>query len=124
MDALQAKVTSKGQITLPKRIRERLSIQSGDSLEFYVDEAKAVTMTKLQEPGSSAGCARAFLKPGHSKPNRKPDAMCWNRCWRMRPLLLKAPPSSAVHSASTGEGRQTNLSVLLLPSGEEASSAP
>lgn len=73
MKAIQAKVTSKGQITLPKRIRERLSIQSGDRLEFAVDEAKGVIMTRLQEHGSSAGCAKAFLKPGQMKLSRSEE---------------------------------------------------
>ncbi|MDQ6677369.1 MAG: AbrB/MazE/SpoVT family DNA-binding domain-containing protein [Acidobacteriota bacterium] len=30
-------VTSKGQITVPKRVRERLGLKAGDSLEFVTD---------------------------------------------------------------------------------------
>jgi AbrB family looped-hinge helix DNA binding protein len=29
-----AKITSKGQITIPKEVRERLGVKPGDSLEF------------------------------------------------------------------------------------------
>jgi antitoxin PrlF len=35
--AIEAKVTSKGQITLPKLIRERLGIQTGSRIRFAVD---------------------------------------------------------------------------------------
>jgi AbrB family looped-hinge helix DNA binding protein len=33
-----ATVTSKGQVTVPKAIRERLGIREGDKLEFNIDE--------------------------------------------------------------------------------------
>jgi len=35
--ASEATVTSKGQITLPKRIREQLGIQSGSRIRFILD---------------------------------------------------------------------------------------
>lgn len=31
----RAKVTSKGQITLPKEVRKRLNIKEGDEIEFF-----------------------------------------------------------------------------------------
>jgi AbrB family looped-hinge helix DNA binding protein len=31
-------ITSKGQVTIPKRVRERLRLRSGDKLDFRVDE--------------------------------------------------------------------------------------
>jgi antitoxin PrlF len=30
----QARITSKGQITIPKPVRDRLGVQSGDALDF------------------------------------------------------------------------------------------
>lgn len=33
-----AKLTSKGQVTIPKEIRERLRLKTGDRLNFWVDE--------------------------------------------------------------------------------------
>lgn len=33
-----ARMTSKGQITVPKQVRERLGIQAGDELEFWFDD--------------------------------------------------------------------------------------
>jgi len=44
-----ATVTSKGQITIPKPIRERLRLKAGDQIDFVTDEAGRVVL----EPGSS-----------------------------------------------------------------------
>ena len=35
---MHATVTSKGQITLPKALREKLKLSAGDRVEFIVDE--------------------------------------------------------------------------------------
>ena len=67
MGVLQAKVTTKGQITLPKAVREQLSIRTGDWIEFSVNEVK---LRRMQPAGSSAGCAQAFLKPQHQRLTR------------------------------------------------------
>jgi len=67
MAVLQAKVTTKGQITLPKAVREQLSIQTGDRIEFSVDESNTVTLSRLEPAGSSAGCGKQFLKPTQPK---------------------------------------------------------
>ena len=39
-------VTSKGQITIPKYIRDQLKIQSGDRIHFFIDDANG-TVTFL-----------------------------------------------------------------------------
>lgn len=62
MATLQAKVTSKGQITLPKQVRESLSIRSGDRLEFKLDSSNKFEVRKQRQPGSSAGCAKKLLQ--------------------------------------------------------------
>ena len=61
---MQAKVTSKGQVTLPKKIRESLSIREGDRLEFSLESSTKIAVRKQRAPGSSAGCAKHLLKPG------------------------------------------------------------
>jgi len=61
---LQAKVSTKGQVTLPKSVRESLSIRQGDRIEFSLDSKQGVKLRRMQPPGSSAGCAKRFLKCG------------------------------------------------------------
>ena len=41
---MQATITSKGQITLPKALREQLHLSAGDRVEFIVDEDNVVRM--------------------------------------------------------------------------------
>jgi AbrB family looped-hinge helix DNA binding protein len=38
----RAKVTSKGQVTIPKRVREALDLHAGDEVLFRVSRSKAV----------------------------------------------------------------------------------
>ncbi len=40
-----SKITSKGQITLPKAIREYLELEAGDKVEFRIDAEGRVIMT-------------------------------------------------------------------------------
>lgn len=39
---MQATITSKGQVTIPKAVRDRLHLSPGDRIEFLVDENGAV----------------------------------------------------------------------------------
>ena len=41
---MQATITSKGQITLPKALRERLHLAPGDRVELIVDDNDVVRM--------------------------------------------------------------------------------
>jgi AbrB family looped-hinge helix DNA binding protein len=58
---MQAKVTSKGQVTLPKPLRTQLAIRSGDRLEFSLEKPDRISIRKKRVPGSSAGCGRRFM---------------------------------------------------------------
>ena len=42
MEVITSKITSKGQVTVPKRVRESLGIKEGDSLAYEVHEDNAV----------------------------------------------------------------------------------
>lgn len=37
MPHYEAKLTSKGQVTIPAEVRERLALKEGDRVDFYVD---------------------------------------------------------------------------------------
>jgi AbrB family looped-hinge helix DNA binding protein len=64
----RATVTSKGQITIPRIVRERLGIESGDALEFAFESDDGVRLRKLS---LSARDLRGILK----RPGRKPRTL-------------------------------------------------
>jgi len=43
--AARTKITSKGQVTIPKDVRDRLGLRSGDEIEF-VDDGKGFRVQK------------------------------------------------------------------------------
>ena len=45
---LAAKITSKGQITIPKDIRQHLKIDQGDRIEFFVGENGVVIISPIK----------------------------------------------------------------------------
>jgi antitoxin PrlF len=55
----KAKITSKGQVTIPKDVREALGLREGDSLLFEVEGDK-VTVSALRRPVSFADYAGAW----------------------------------------------------------------
>lgn len=46
-------LTSKGQITLPKELREELGLCAGDRVDFFVEEDQSVRMVIKHVPVSS-----------------------------------------------------------------------
>lgn len=44
-----ATITSKGQGTLPKKIRNRLKLRAGDKLDFFVKEDKHIEIVSVKE---------------------------------------------------------------------------
>ncbi len=41
-------VTSKGQVTIPKQVRDRLGVHQGDRIEFVVDPGGSVSLRPLK----------------------------------------------------------------------------
>lgn len=56
-------VTSKGQVTIPKEVRQRLGIRQGTKLEFAVVE-NHVEMRLLKQPAKPSGSGFGMLKSG------------------------------------------------------------
>ncbi len=61
----QAKVTSKGQVTIPREIRRRLGVRAGDKLEFEED-AQGVRVKAVRD-GSVFEKYRGIGTPGIGK---------------------------------------------------------
>ncbi len=55
-------LTSKGQITVPKAIREHLHVAEGDQVDFAISANGEVVMHRIS--GSVAGLAGILHKPG------------------------------------------------------------
>lgn len=61
-------VTSKGQVTIPKEIRDLLGIEPGNALEFRINQAGDVVVEKLGgvRPTSRFEAVRGILGPSPS----------------------------------------------------------
>jgi AbrB family looped-hinge helix DNA binding protein len=70
-------VTSKGQVTLPKKVREALRIRPGDRIDFVVDEKGDV---RLRAANLDVSELRGLLQ----RPERKPVTLEAMRSWRRR----------------------------------------
>ena len=57
---LRAKVTSKGQLTIPKEVRRVLGVREGDSLIFDMDDGGGVRVRVARKPVSFADYAGAW----------------------------------------------------------------
>lgn len=47
---MQATITSKGQVTVPKAVRDRLNLRPGDKLEFLLEDGDAVRLVPVTAP--------------------------------------------------------------------------
>jgi antitoxin PrlF len=53
-------LTSKGQVTIPKAIRERLALSEGDTLEFTIDERGRIVVRPRNSDEGVCGVLRDF----------------------------------------------------------------
>ena len=58
-----ATVTSKGQITLPKRVRERLGVEAGDRIEFVESEQGFLVVPATRDIRALKGIVPKPKKP-------------------------------------------------------------
>jgi AbrB family looped-hinge helix DNA binding protein len=59
-------VSEKGQITVPKRLRERLGIHPGDRLELVEDAGRLVATKTVPGDGDPVDAVLGILNPGVS----------------------------------------------------------
>lgn len=60
-----ATVTSKGQVTIPKEIRDRVGIEAGDSVEFVLNEAGHVEVHPKDSPMEQLEAIREDIASRH-----------------------------------------------------------
>ena len=78
-----AKITSKGQITIPKEVRERLGVKPGDSLEFSFEGERLEVRPKKRR---SILEFRGVLKIDRALPREEERRLAWDamteRLWK------------------------------------------
>ena len=86
MTARTARITSKGQITVPKEVRERLGVKAGDALEFLVnDDAEWAEVRPIRRRSIAEfrGIFRTDRAAAHRAPSETSDwATQRDRAWR------------------------------------------
>jgi antitoxin PrlF len=60
---LESAITTKGQATIPKAIREHLGLKSGDRVKFFIHPDGSVVLL----PKRSASVLRGIVKPGRRR---------------------------------------------------------
>lgn len=63
MALYEAKLSSKGQLTLPVELRRQWSLKEGDLVEFFLDDEGHVTVFRRNRPASDLFGLLADLKP-------------------------------------------------------------
>ncbi|MFN3170285.1 MAG: AbrB/MazE/SpoVT family DNA-binding domain-containing protein [Hyphomicrobiales bacterium] len=58
---IHAKLTSKGQITLPKKLRDELGLQSGDTIGFRKSESGRYELVRDATPDEMFGVIKADI---------------------------------------------------------------
>ena len=65
----ESTITSQGQISIPKSVREKLHVKKGDKIAFYEDEKGRVLVKEVESPVSfSAQDWEDFLEKAGKEP--------------------------------------------------------
>jgi AbrB family looped-hinge helix DNA binding protein len=61
---MSSTISSKGQVTLPKAVRDALGLKSGDGVNFVVKDGQAILKpVKVWTIDDLAGCLKQYAKP-------------------------------------------------------------
>jgi AbrB family looped-hinge helix DNA binding protein len=62
---ITAKITEKGEITLPRRVRQALNVKPGERVQFIVgDESVVLRPVVTSRVAKLAGSLRQYARPG------------------------------------------------------------
>ena len=66
---VESTITSQGQISIPKKVRERLHVQKGDKIAFFEDEKGRILVQEVETPVPfSSKDWEAFLDKADKEP--------------------------------------------------------
>ena len=93
-----ATLTSKGQITMPRAVRESLGLQAGDKVDFVADEAGGFKVVALRQDvkllrGRFAGRARQAVSVQDMADAVQAEAVARARLPRPTPSPTKRSPA-------------------------------
>lgn len=58
-----ATITSKGQVTIPKRVRDKFGLEEGEEIQFIITEAGELTIRQKRDPMEHLREVREQLAP-------------------------------------------------------------
>ncbi len=58
MEIKKSKISTKGQLTIPKEFRDKLNLHSGDEVILYIKEDKMIVKPKIAHLGMLRGLLR------------------------------------------------------------------
>jgi len=61
---VKATITSKGQLTIPKRVRDDLGLATGDHVGFVADGRGSYKLKPIRTRSSAQGVCDRLVKPG------------------------------------------------------------
>ena len=65
----EAAITSQGQVSIPKRVREKLHVKKGDRIAFFEDEKGRIYLQEIERPlDFTADDWAAFLEKADKEP--------------------------------------------------------
>jgi antitoxin PrlF len=67
---MSTRVTSKGQVTIPKRVREALGITPGSQVDFVLEEGRVVLAPVAGGVNALAGSLKKYIRKGMRIPDR------------------------------------------------------
>ena len=61
---VKARITSKGQVTIPKRVRDDLGLATGDHVDFVAERRGSYSMRPIRTASSTQAICDRLIKPG------------------------------------------------------------
>ena len=103
--SMKAKVSEKGQVTIPKRLRDSLGLRTGDVLDFDEESGRLVAVKVAPEDASFDSVRHLLTKPDGTPFTSSDEYMAWVRPHRWGlPENRIAWLEESLREVPTGEG--------------------